>query len=244
VTPFALTRPDQFGPPTMDRSRLPTEAKALVDLQAKMNDANKASASYWADGPGTETPAGHWALFAAASSRASGLSLDSNVKVFFALGNAFLDASIATWNAKAVQDTVRPITCIRWKYKGTKINGWLGPGKGIGAEDGGTWIPYQEPATVTPPFAEYTSGHSAFSGAASEIFTRFAGTDTFKTAMLVTCPSARPPSNPASSPATTPASGSPASPTLQPGRPLPPPRKSASRSSDRRRLPTLFDGPR
>jgi hypothetical protein len=37
-----------------------------VDLQAKMNDANKASASYWAVGPGTEIPAGHWALLAAA----------------------------------------------------------------------------------------------------------------------------------------------------------------------------------
>jgi hypothetical protein len=41
---------------------------------------------------------------------------------------------------------------------------------------------------VTPPFAEYTSGHSAFSGAASEVFTGFAGTDTFKTAMLVMMP--------------------------------------------------------
>jgi hypothetical protein len=41
---------------------------------------------------------------------------------------------------------------------------------------------------VTPPFAEYTSGHSAFSGAASEVFTGFAGTDSFKTAMLVMMP--------------------------------------------------------
>ena len=188
VTPFALTRPDQFGPPAMDRSRLPAEAQALVDLQTKMNDANKASASYWADGAGTETPAGHWALFAAANSRASGLSLDGNVKVFFALGNALLDTSIATWNAKAVQDTVRPITYIRWLYNGKKIKGWLGPGKGIGDEDGAGWIPYQEPGTVTPPFAEYSSGHSGFSGAASEVFTRFAGTDKFKTALLVAMP--------------------------------------------------------
>jgi hypothetical protein len=188
VTPFALTRPDQFGPATMDTSRLPTEAKALIDLQAKMNDANKASASYWADGPGTETPAGHWALFAAADSRAAKMSLDSNVKVFFALGNALLDTSIATWNAKCLQDTVRPISYIRWRYKGTKINGWLGPGKSIGDVDGASWIPYQEPGFVTPPFAEYTSGHSAFSGAASEVFTGFAGTDTFKTAMLVMMP--------------------------------------------------------
>jgi hypothetical protein len=164
VTPFALTRPDQFGPPTMDRSRLPSQAKALVDLQAKMNDENKASASFWADGPGSETLAGHWAMFAQASSRASGLSLDANVKVFFALGNALLDAGIATWNAKCLQDTVRPISYIRWLYKGKTIRGWLGPGKGIGEEDGAAWLPYQEARTVTPPFAEYTSGHSTFSG--------------------------------------------------------------------------------
>jgi hypothetical protein len=116
------------------------------------------------------------------------MSLDANVKVFFALGNAVLDVSIATWNAKCIQDTVRPITYIRWKYKGTKIKGWLGPGKGLGDIDGGSWIPYQEPGFVTPPFAEYTSGHSAFSGAASEVFTGFAGTDTFKTALLVMMP--------------------------------------------------------
>ena len=47
-------RPDQFGPPATDRSWLPAEAQAPVDLQVKMNDANKASASYWADGAGTE----------------------------------------------------------------------------------------------------------------------------------------------------------------------------------------------
>jgi hypothetical protein len=69
------------------------------------------------------------------------MSLDANVKVFFALGNAVLDVSIATWNAKCIQDTVRPITYIRWKYKGTKIKGWLGPGKGLGDIDGGSWIP-------------------------------------------------------------------------------------------------------
>ena len=39
---------------------------------------------------------------------------------------------------------------------------------------------------VTPPFAEYTSGHSAFSGAASQVFTQFAGTDVFKAALSVT----------------------------------------------------------
>jgi hypothetical protein len=186
VTPFALTRADQFGPPVMNRSHLPAEAKALMDAQTKINDATKTSAYFWADGPGSELPPGHWAMFAQASSRAAGLTLDQNVEGFFAFGNAMLDASIATWNAKRVQDTVRPITYIRWLYAGKKVKGWLGPGKGIGDIDGSQWIPYQEPTVVTPPFAEYTSGHSTFSAAASTVFNRFVGTDTFKIPLTVT----------------------------------------------------------
>jgi hypothetical protein len=186
VTPFALSRPDQFGPPTMNRSNLPAEAKQLVDLQAKLTDATKTSAYYWADGPSSELPPGHWAMFAQAASRASALDLDSNVKGFFALGNALLDASIATWNAKVTQDTVRPISYIRWLYAGKPVKGWGGPGKGTVTEDGSVWQPYQEASVVTPPFAEYTSGHSAFSGAAAQVFARFVGTDTFKITLTTT----------------------------------------------------------
>ena len=186
VTPFALTKPDQFGPPPMDRSELPSEAKQLVDTQGDLDDVEKTIAYYWADGPGSELPPGHWAMVAAAASRDAGTSLDGHVKLFFALANGLLDASIATWQAKRVQDTVRPITYIRWLYAGKKVKGWAGPGKGIVSIDGSAWIPYQEPGVVTPPFAEYTSGHSAFSGAASRVFTRFAGTDVFKAALSVT----------------------------------------------------------
>src|SRR5215213_7189634 len=186
VTPFALTKPDQFGPATLDRSKLPGEAKDLVETQAGLDDLEKTIAYYWADGPGSELPPGHWAMIAAAASRAAGTSLDGNAKLFFALGNALLDSSIATWNAKRTQDTVRPITYIRWLYAGKPVRGWAGPGKGIVVKDGSAWIPYQEPGVVTPPFAEYTSGHSAFSGASSQVFNNFAGTDAFKAALSVT----------------------------------------------------------
>jgi hypothetical protein len=188
VTPFALTAPDQFGPPPMDRTSLPDEAKQLVETQTKLTDKEKTIAAYWADGPGSELPPGHWAMFFQAAARAWGRSLDDNAKAFFALGNALLDASIATWQAKRVQDTVRPITYIRWLYAGKKLKGWAGPGKGIVSIDGADWIPYQAPGVVTPPFAEYTSGHSAFSGAAGEVATRVAGTDAFKVTLTVTIP--------------------------------------------------------
>ncbi len=176
VKSFALgDNPGQFGPPTMDRSHLPAEAQDLVDTQAKLTDLQKTITYYWADGPSTELPPGHWAMFAQAAARAAGLSLDATTKGFFALGNALLDASIATWNAKREQDTVRPITYIRWLYAGKTIRGWGGPGKGTISENGANWIPYQALSVVTPPFAEYTSGHSAFSGAASQVFDDFAG---------------------------------------------------------------------
>jgi len=41
------------------------------------------------------------------------------------------------------------------------------------------WVPYQRPSFVTPPFAGYVSGHSAFSRAAAEVLTLFTGDDYF-----------------------------------------------------------------
>jgi hypothetical protein len=40
---------------------------------------------------------------------------------------------------------------------------------------GADWLPYQQANFVTPPFAGYTSGHSAFSRAAAEVLTHFTG---------------------------------------------------------------------
>ena len=170
----------------MNRATLPADAAQLVDIQAKLTDEHKTIAYYWADGPGSELPPGHWAMVAQAAARAGGLSLDANAKGFFALSNALLDASIATWNTKVVQDTVRPITYIRWLYAGRQIKGWTGPGTKTTTIDGGTWIPYQEANIVSPPFGEYTSGHSAFSGASQRVFNLVAGSDNFKVPLSVT----------------------------------------------------------
>jgi len=41
------------------------------------------------------------------------------------------------------------------------------------------WSPYQNRYFVTPGFAEYVSGHSAFSAASAEVFKRFFGSDNF-----------------------------------------------------------------
>ena len=91
--------------------------------------------------------------------------------MFFILGNALLDASIAVWDCKVVFDYVRPVSAVRYLFAGRTIVAWAGPYQGareIPAERFESYIP-------TPPFAEYTSGHSAFSAAAAtilELFTR------------------------------------------------------------------------
>jgi len=56
---------------------------------------------------------------------------------------------------------------------------WGGPYQGPKLIDGETWFPYQPTWFPTPPFAEYSSGHSTFSAAGAEILRRFTSSDRF-----------------------------------------------------------------
>ena len=117
VTPFALDADYQYtptGPPKLaDGSYDPTDVATALKDTANLDDTKKVTAEYWADGPRSEFPPGHWALIAQVLSRKRGHSLDYDAKMFFALGNALMDASIAAWAAKFRWDFVRPITAIR-----------------------------------------------------------------------------------------------------------------------------------
>jgi hypothetical protein len=182
VKGFALRSPFQFTTPGPDRLQSgfdPKHIDNLLDLTSNLSDRQKVSAEYWADGPRSEFPPGHWALIAQVLSRKRGHSLDTDAKLFFALGNALLDASIAAWASKYKWDFVRPITAIRSRYKGKPVTSWLGPYQGYGTVPGERWIPYQAPSVVTPPFPEYVSGHSTFSSAAAAILAKFTGSDAF-----------------------------------------------------------------
>ncbi|KAK9918830.1 hypothetical protein WJX75_007329 [Coccomyxa subellipsoidea] len=60
------------------------------------------------------------------------------------------------------------------------VEAWQGVYKGVGIINGSCWLPYQETTFVTPPFAGYVSGHSAFSGAAAEFLQLYFGSDSFQ----------------------------------------------------------------
>ena len=155
------------------------QAEELLHISATLTDRQKIIAEYWADGPTSELPPGHWNLFAQFVSQRDRHSLDESVRLFFLLNNALFDASIAVWECKRFYDYVRPITALRYLFYGQTVEAWGGPFLGTRAIDGNDWLPYQPGTFLTPPFAEYPSGHSGFSAAAAEILKRFTGSDAF-----------------------------------------------------------------
>ena len=178
VRPFALTSASQFRPPPPPQypdPRYAAEADAIRALSADLTDREKVIAEYWADGPDTETPPGHWNLLAQWVAARDRHGLAEDVVLFFALGNALLDASVAVWDAKVAYDYVRPTSAIRFLFAGQTIAAWGGPGQGRRLIPGEAFRSY----IATPPFAEYTSGHSGFSAAAATVLAAFTGSPLF-----------------------------------------------------------------
>ena len=183
VTPFGLQngwqlRPES-GPPLYGSTEYRDRADELLVYSATLTDVQKVIAEYWEDGPGTSLPPGHWHEIAQGVSQRDGHSLDDDVALFFALGNAMMDAAITVWDCKRAMDYVRPITAIRTLYKGKQVRAWAGYYRGSGLIDGGDWQPYQRSTVVTPAFQEFVSGHSTFSAAGAEILRRFTGSDAY-----------------------------------------------------------------
>ena len=197
VRPFAMNSGAQYRPPAPP---LPGASEPYVDglgqtmsqdeafrqqvaeilaLSGSLSDHEKAIAEYWMDGPHSETPPGHWNTLAHGISWRDHHTLDQDVKFYFALNAALFDAGIAAWDSKRAYDCVRPITAIRVLYAGQEVRAWGGPDQGTQLILGENWIPYQPMTFVTPPFAEYVSGHSTFSAAAAELFTLFTGSNQF-----------------------------------------------------------------
>lgn len=89
-------------------------------------DYARVLAEFWADGPDSETPPGHWFTILNDvmdhpdfTRRLGGTgpeldSLEYDLKAYFALGGCMHDAAIAAWGCKGWYDYVRPISAIRW----------------------------------------------------------------------------------------------------------------------------------
>lgn len=167
VTPFAITSNTQFfekkDPPAVTSNLYAKAFNEVKSLGAKFNSSRTPDqteiALFWADGPGTQTPPGHWNSIAQTVAQSKNTTLVENARLFALLNLAEADAAITAWNMKLEYDYWRPITAIR--------EGDLdGNRKTVGD-------PNWEPLINTPPFPSYVSGHSTFSGAAAAILGEF-----------------------------------------------------------------------
>lgn len=163
------------------------QAEEIVEYSANLTDEQKLTSEFWEDGKGTSFPPGTWLTFGEYVSARDEHTLNQDAKLFLALGNGALDASIASWESKVAYDYTRPVAAVRalgelgliGEYDqdlgGYAIEAYGGSGEGTQTILATDFSTYQ----VTPPFAEYTSGHSAFSAASAEILKQFTGSDDF-----------------------------------------------------------------
>ena len=104
----------------------PVTGSAYEPDIVNQGDFGRTVAEFWADGPDSETPPGHWNTMANAVTeqlggdlRVGGAgepvdALEWDVKLYLALNGANHDAAIAAWGTKGYYDYIRPISMIRW----------------------------------------------------------------------------------------------------------------------------------
>jgi hypothetical protein len=119
----------------------------------RLRPDQEAIARFWSDDPGaTATPPGHWISILTQVVRARDLPLGSAAEAYAKVGIAVADAFIACWRTKYRFNLLRPVTYIRRVID-----------------------PNWTPLLITPPFPEYTSGHSVQSGAVATVLTDLFG---------------------------------------------------------------------
>jgi hypothetical protein len=173
MKPFAIKSPEDFHvapPPALASSDWASQYNYLKTIGATNSTVRtpqqREIALFWADGPRTETPPGHWNKIAQQLARKKNYDLLETARLFAALNTAMADAAIVCWHAKYTYNWWRPVTAIRGGDSDDNPQ----------TEPDPNWTPL----LITPPFPEHTSGHSTFSGAAASVLAEFSGSDEFQ----------------------------------------------------------------
>ena len=114
------------GDPGVGYDLNPSTGLPYVPQLVKRADYARILAEFWADGPDSETPPGHWfdimnyvsdhpLLVKKLQGEGEVLSdLEWDIKSYFLLGGAMHDAAIAAWSVKGYYDYIRPISALRY----------------------------------------------------------------------------------------------------------------------------------
>ena len=103
----------------------PVTGLDYVEQMVPLADYGRCLAEFWADGPSSETPPGHWNVLSnelhehpmfERKIEGEGAEIDRlewDVKLYLAMNGAVHDAAVAAWGCKNHYDYVRPISSIR-----------------------------------------------------------------------------------------------------------------------------------
>ena len=160
---FMPARPPVYSTDT--NSVFYKELKEVYTIGKNLTDEEKTIARYWDDNPfviehsghmmfGNKkiTPGGHWMGIAAIAALQSKADIVKSAEGYALTAIALYDAFISCWDEKYRSNVVRPVTV---------INETMDKG----------WVPFLQ----TPPFPEYTSGHSTITASASIVLARLYG---------------------------------------------------------------------
>lgn len=171
MKPMVMDSASQFKPAkpplfSLDSTSLFYKSmKDVYTINKNLTEEQMKIARYWDDNPfviehsghmmfGNKkiTPGGHWMGICAIASKQSGADAVKTSKAYALTSLALFDSFISCWDEKYRSSYIRPVTVINE----TIDNGWL-------------------PFLQTPPFPEYTSGHSTITACAAAVLTSLFG---------------------------------------------------------------------
>lgn len=160
---FMPPRPPQFSKDT--NSTFFKAVKEVYLIGKNLSPEQQIIAKYWDDNPfviehaghmmfGNKkiTPGGHWMGITAIACKQSKADAVKTAQAYALTAIALYDAFISCWDEKYRSNIVRPVTV---------INESIDQG----------WIPFLQ----TPPFPEYTSGHSTITRSSAVVLTKLFG---------------------------------------------------------------------
>ena len=173
VRPFFLDSASQFAPAppaAYDKDSTSSFYKQMLEVYnvgRHLTPEQRKIASFWDCNPFAVTysghmaiglkkisPGGHWMGITGIACKQAKVSLDSAIMIHAVAAMTIHDGFISCWQEKFKSDRIRPEAA---------INKLIDP----------AWRPLLQ----TPPFPEYTSGHSVVSSSAAVILTHFLGDD-------------------------------------------------------------------
>lgn len=171
IRPFAIDSAQQFKPlpptpfSTDKKSRFYQEAMAVREAGMQLTAEQREIANFWDCNPFKMnlnghvmyaskkiSPGGHWMNIARLVCQKTGVDMAASLETYACLSITIADAFISCWDEKYRSRVIRPETY---------INQYIDAG----------WMPLLQ----TPPFPEYTSGHSVLSTASAVVLTKLYG---------------------------------------------------------------------